>query len=424
MSALLTLRPPTWHDTTHGHVPHLGNMKKNQPERVFGLLEGQMNSALSTDARLRKMGNIVQLCKEYEMQGRSLSEVGVNWSTFAQSANLALWFREEIPDVRMHSGNNKHEGVPHHQPGGTATFACGELARYVKQKGDDFCGLGRWCPSLIYANPKHRTPIVSAYNVGRQTPKGESTIYQQQLRYIQNHGLLTTPTRLFTADFVAQLQVWQQQGYRLLIFMDMNEHALRGSVACCLTAMGLTEATHHHWGDKEPHTYIGGVEPIDGVWHTPDLKVLAVLQLSLHKGVGNHCTVLVDITMYSTIGRQEFKIVHPHAWRLNSTNHWARSRYNQHLEEQMSRHRMVERLTVCKKSITGYPTSNKDRNKMQRLGTQMEEMQRGSEHQFRQIYSTEMPFSKPVQNYHLRRRAYQGLLLVLDGTANNISNAF
>jgi hypothetical protein len=54
----------------------------------------------------------------------------------------------------------------------------------------------------------------------------------------------------------------------------------------------------------------------------------------------------------------------------------------------------------------------------------MEEMQRGSERQCRQIYSTEMPFSEPVQNYHLRRRAYQGLLLVLDGSANNISNAF
>jgi hypothetical protein len=90
----------------------------------------------------------------------------------------------------------------------------------------------------------------------------------------------------------------------------------------------------------------------------------------------------------------------------------------------MSRYKMVEQLTVCKKSITGYPTSNNDCNKMQWLDTQMEEMQRGSKHQCRQIYSTEMPFSEPVQNYHLWHRAYQGLLLVLGGTANNISNAF
>ncbi len=90
----------------------------------------------------------------------------------------------------------------------------------------------------------------------------------------------------------------------------------------------------------------------------------------------------------------------------------------------MSRHRMVKQLTVCKKSITDYPTSNNNRNKMEWLDTQMEEMQRGSKHQCHQIYSTEMLFSKPVQNYHPRHRMYQGLLLVLDGTTNNISNAF
>jgi hypothetical protein len=306
---------------TQTHMPRLGNMIKMQPEGVFRLLGGQINSALSTNACLRKTGNIVQQCKEFEIQGGSLLEVGVNWSTFPQSADLASWFRDKIPYVRTHLGNNKHEGAAHHQPGGMATFACGELVRYVKQKGGNFRGLGRWCSSLIYAKPKHCTQIVLTYNVGHQTPKGESTIYQQRLRYIQDHGLLITPTRLFTADFVAQLQVWQRQGDRLLIFMDINKHALCGPVACHLIAMGLTEATHHHWGDKEPHTYISGVEPINGVWHTPDLKVLAVLQLSFHKGVSNHHTVLVNITTYSTIGRQEFKVVHPHAWRLNSPNH-------------------------------------------------------------------------------------------------------
>jgi hypothetical protein len=145
---------------TRTHVPQLGNMKKMQPEGVFWLLGGQMNSASSTNTRLKKTGDIVQLCKEFEIQGRSLSEVGVNWSTFPRSANLALWFRDKIPDIRTHLANNKHEGVAHHHPGGMATFACGELVQYIKQKREDIHGLGRWCSSLIYANPKHHTQIV------------------------------------------------------------------------------------------------------------------------------------------------------------------------------------------------------------------------------------------------------------------------
>jgi hypothetical protein len=67
---------------TRTHVPHLGNMEKLCPEGGFGLLGGQMNSALFTDTCLWKTGNIVWLCKEFEIQGGLLSEVGVNWSTF------------------------------------------------------------------------------------------------------------------------------------------------------------------------------------------------------------------------------------------------------------------------------------------------------------------------------------------------------
>ena len=61
---------------------------------------------------------------------------------------------------------------------------------------------------------------------------------------------------------------------------------------------------------------------------------------------------------------------------------------------------------------------------MQRLDTQMEEMQRGSEQQCRQLFSTVMPFSEPVRTYHYRRRAYQCLLNVLKQKAHNASNAY
>ncbi len=109
----------------------------------------------------------------------------VNWATFPPSANLASWFRDGLPNSRTHTAHNKHEGIAHHQPGGTATFACGELVQYFKQKGEDFRSLGRWCLSLIYADPHHRTQVMSAYNIGHQSPKGCSTIYQHQLWFIQ-----------------------------------------------------------------------------------------------------------------------------------------------------------------------------------------------------------------------------------------------
>ncbi len=191
--------------------------------------------------------------------------MGVNWGTYPSLANLALSFRDNIPDMHTHTAHNTHKKDAHHQPGRTATFLCRELACHIKQRCVDHQGLGRWCATLFYSDPHHCFWLVSAYNVGRQKQHGDSTIYQQQVRYIQTNGLNLSPSRLFIADFVAQLQVWQQEGNHLLIFMDMNEHVLRGGLAKYLLNIGLQEATQVNWGSSEPHTYVRGAEPIDGV---------------------------------------------------------------------------------------------------------------------------------------------------------------
>ena len=300
----------------------------------------------------------------------------------------------------------------------------GELIRYMKQKDNNFRGLGQWCSSLFNCNPNHRTRVVTAYNVGRQSPKGLKTIYQQQLCHIQMHGLITSPSRLFLTDFLAQLQVWQRQGNRLLVFMDMNKHVPHGTVARHLLSMGLIEATHQNWGYKDPHTFIDGVEPVDRVWHKADLEVSAVVQLLFHKRLGDHRTVLVDITMHSAIRKHDFKVVRHEARRLNFMNTSVRSRYISYLEGQVSTHRMTERLEACGKSIASFPTSKSDKRSMQIFDTQMEEMQRGSKNKCGQIFSTAMPFSEPMRTYHYCRRAYQGLLNVLERTAHNASNTY
>jgi hypothetical protein len=392
------------------HVERLGTMTSPRPDGVFRILGGQLNSASSAEVRSRKVKDVVGLINEWEVQAGCLSEVGVNWSSYPSSANLASWFRDEIQDIKTHTAHNKHENVAHHQPGGTATFACRELARYTKERTTDSRGLGRWCSTLFYADPTHKFRLVSAYHVGRHKPRGSTTIFQQHLRYIQNTGLSHSPSRLFVIDFIAQLQTWQRQGDRLLIFIDMNEHILRGHLAKYMSKMGLTEATHSRWGtDNEPHTYFRGTEPIDGVWHSPSLDVVATLQLSFHEGVGDHRTALVDITTSSAIGKQEFRVVHPAARRLSSGNVKARDKYLAHFERQMEIHRMSERLHECERQAIGYPVSEEVRKKMQALDTQVVEIQRASERQCRQIYRGTIPFSEPVRTIYIRKRAYQEL---------------
>jgi hypothetical protein len=127
---------------------------------------GQLNSASSLDVRARKIADVVRLINNWEIQAGCLSEVGVNWSSYPSSANLTSWFQDEIPDITTHTAHNKHENVAHYQLGGTATFACNELACYTKGCTSNHRGLGQWCSTLFYADPNQKFRLVSAYNVG------------------------------------------------------------------------------------------------------------------------------------------------------------------------------------------------------------------------------------------------------------------
>ena len=110
------------------------------------------------------------------------------------------------------------------------------------------------------------------------------------------------------------------------------------------------------------------------------------MQLSFHEGVGDHRTALVDVTTFSAIGKQEFKVVHPAARCLCSGNTRARDKYLSYLEHQMATHRMTERLQECEREVTSYPVTDTIRERMQRLDMQLVEIQRGNEKQCQQIY--------------------------------------
>ena len=270
-----------------------------------------MNSALSTNAQQRKTGNIVRLYKEFEIQGRSLLEVGVNWSTFPPLANLVLWFQDEIPDVRMHLANNTHKGVAHQtwwyrhfcmwrtgpipqtERGGFLLPQQVVLVPYLCQPQASNKGcLGIQCGLPDPKRREHNIPTTTSIYSKSQTAHHSSKAIHSGLR------------GSFSSAAAARGQAPDFHGH--------ERARSPGSSGKPVFRLGLSEATHHHWGNEEPHMYIGGVEPIDGVWHTLDLEVSAVLQLSFHEGVGDRCTVLVDITAYSAIGWQEFKVFHPH----------------------------------------------------------------------------------------------------------------
>ncbi len=98
------------------------------------------------------------------------------------------------------------------------------------------------------------------------------------------------------------------------------------------------------------------------------------MQLSFHEGVGDHQSVIVDITTALAIVKQVFRVVHPNARRLSSGNEQARSKYIKNLENQMDTHQLVEPLRSCEEQAELYPAPPEVQNQMQRIDSQVVEM--------------------------------------------------
>jgi hypothetical protein len=110
---------------------------------------------------------------------------------------------------------------------------------------------------------------------------------------------------MFEDYFLLTLRTWRSQGERLLIFGDANEHILDGKYTRRLLedpVLGLVEETSRHWGDSPPNTHVMGSVPIDGVWRTTDIEINNLIMLPFSHSVGDHRTIILDVTTLSMIG--------------------------------------------------------------------------------------------------------------------------
>ena len=233
----------------------------------------------------------------------------------------------------------------------------------------------------------------------------------------------TTPYELFCTDFTTAIKQWQTAGERLLILIDMNEHVLQGYLARILLELGLSEATHESWGEQEPNTHISGSKPIDGVYHSPNLEVTSTLLLSFHEGVGNHRTVLIDITARSLLGTEGHRIVRPPARRLATSNNKAVNKFNKYVERKLQEHRLHERLVTVSIILQKNPQDGNGRRLLEVIDSQTTEILLAGEKQCRKITNNPLPFSAPVSYWTHRKWAYQGLLRIANGTCKNVGNA-
>ncbi len=176
-------------------------------------------------------------------------ELNFNWSKVNSSANSTSWLHQEERETRSITAHNTQEQDDiflKHQPGGAGMVCRSKYLQYARKPSVNPRGLGRWCSWPFYCNPNHMSRIVVAYRTCHSKGKGLCTFYQQQLCYIQAHGINCSPVELFNGDLAKQIKEWKQSRERIVLVMDVNDHPLNRKFYQRLQReqMGLEEFTH------------------------------------------------------------------------------------------------------------------------------------------------------------------------------------
>ena len=409
------------------NVPVLGSMPKEKRDGYYRWANFQLNGMASRPVRERKVSEITEIIRKYDLNGFCAQELGTNFSALPSHETFADFFLPSLQgQLRGTTAHNKHgPAVARHQQGGCGILLLDEAMEYARRPQDDFRNLGRWTSFQFYANPEHQCRIVSFYQLCSTKPKGLETVYQQTCTYIDENNLDTTPRELFLQDFLRQIRVWQGAGERLIIMGDANDHILSGTLATELSALGLEEATNRVWEGEEPNTYVDGKLPIDGVWVSAEIEITHIKLLNFLQSVGDHRSIILEFSTRSFVGTFANKIVKPVSRRLTTKNKTAMFTYNDTVETEFLRHRIPERMDAIDSllDMCGYPTPPWLQKRIHVLHNQMDEIRIHAERTCRKLHCSALQFSPTVQYWWNRVQACKRLIKIKKGSNGDLSRA-
>ncbi len=287
-------------------------------------------------------------------------------------------------------------------------MAFGPILDYLvhDQPGKDKTGLGRWSV-ITFKGENSLTRVVCGYNPCYNSKPDSSTSYQQLQRYfITQRKDLTCPRIRFQEDLVAQLRKWREDGDKLIVCLDSNEHIYRKALGKALTdidGLAMKEVVGEFTGTPIGSTFFRGSKPIDGVWATSNITVNNAAIMPAGYGIGDHQLFIIDLMAADIIGSAPPKVVRPASRWLNTKLPRVAATYSWLLEEKIIKHRLIER--VGKAHSKSQSTRSLER-RLNRLNKELGTYMRFAEKHCRKIKSGRIPFSPEALLWIKRAQVY------------------
>eukprot|EP00956_Cyclotella_meneghiniana_P029293 scaffold70426_cov59-Cyclotella_meneghiniana.AAC.4 len=311
------------------------------------------------------------------------------------------------------------------QEGGTGMLTFGEAASLynASNSGSDPTGLARYTYVEIKGNEGFSTMLLTGYVPCKNTSLYNGTSYQQQKRYfVRKEGIDVCPRQRFLQDLRDIVKKWRDEGKRVVIMLDANEDVYKGKIGKMLTdpnGLDLVETVLESTGKKLGATYFRGLKPIDAIWASRDLSIVGAGAMPVGFGVGDHRMMWVDFHTESLVGFQPQPIKHQKARRLNSRIPRAKKAYNKHLERNIVKHRLREKMLEAHEADLS-PELMKQ--KLDKIDEMSRDFMLNAERRSRKLRNGKIPFSPEASIWIKRLQFYRSLLRYWAGKVRNRGN--
>ncbi|CAJ1953165.1 unnamed protein product [Cylindrotheca closterium] len=280
-----------------------------------------------------------------------------NESDDPKQAQLNHWIQSEC-------GKGFHSAVAYntHQPraahsttqfGGCSTSAFNKVSHRVRSSGDD--SLGRWAWIRLQGRTRgvgqRDLVVISAY---RPNPPndGHQTVWFQHKAHFSRTNRDAEPREAFIKDLSTAINKWRDDGCSIILGIDANDDLSSYSPKSFrfrMSEVGLVEAIQSKHPGSHQATYQRNLRgyPIDGIFATPDVPILAGGYYPFDEHVASdHRGLWIDFDLNSLLGgHQPTKSTHVPR-RLVMHNKRVVQRYVQLAEQGYMRYNIPGRLST------------------------------------------------------------------------------
>ena len=294
-----------------------------------------------TTKSVKSLG-IRDMINEKKVDVMAMAELNKNWGKMQRVNTLPQickgWFRRSRVVVSYNQHERRRKNTKIHQPGGTAVIAKGDMALRSGKSSYDDLKMGRWSSQIFQGKVGIKTRVISVYVPILVSSHGHKKVAVQQQRALLTMGCKDNVITRFWADFWNQIDKWISDGEQLIIGGDWNKDVTNDNFLKPFLERNLLPVMSTTHGKELPETHNNGSKPIDEIFISSTLKVVAAGYLEHGRAMSDHRPIWVDLHRDTVLGVKATRSPTYDARRLKTNDPRVVEKYITTLRELLAEH--------------------------------------------------------------------------------------